>query len=111
MATSDAPDDDAERCSTAFEAVSDVAMEHCNTREAVLEAFGKFLGIDPEEVEDMKRAGGLTDDICDSTREVRKWVLVRTAEIVEEEGPSVLDAMDRAWDEARDGCEGHHNSL
>lgn len=104
MASVETPDDDVERCMTALEAVSDVAMEHCTDPEVVQKAIGRFLGVEPDANCEAALAEGLNEETCRDFRGLRQWVLCRSHQLVDEEGAPMSTAVGDAWDEAKESC-------
>lgn len=104
MSTSGPPDDDVDRCMTALEAVSDVALEHCNDAETIQQALGRLLGVEPDPDCDAALAEGLNAETCESTLGLRQWVMCRAHQLIDEDGVAFSAALDDAWAEARDSC-------
>lgn len=104
MASADAPDDEVERCMTALEAVSDVAMEHCTDPEVVQEAIGRLLGVEPDVNCGAALDEGLDESTCRDFRGLRQWVLCRSHQLVDEDGTPMSTAVGQAWDEAKERC-------
>lgn len=104
MAKSQQPEDEGDRCVTAWEAVSGVALEHCQSRDAIQQVVARFLGVDPDDIAGMGNPSDVTDNICEDRQQTRQWVAVRTAELVDDESMTMPEALDDAWDEVRDAC-------
>lgn len=105
MATNQAPDDDGERCGTAWEAVSGVALEHCQSREAILDLTARSVGLDGDEIAEQTEAGDVTDGICTDPHETRKWVAVRMADLIEDRDVGLVEAQSEAWGDVIDACD------
>lgn len=107
MASNQVPDDEGERCVSASEAVASVALEECQSRGAIAELVGHYIGVDVDEVDVEADAAPITEDICESRRETREWVLRRAVDLVMDEEMAPVYAVRQAWDDATDGCGDH----
>lgn len=104
MATNaDAPDQ-AEECRLAIEAAMGVAMDHCVDESQVTEGISRMLGVEPDVNCELAMREGLDDQTCGNLRGVRQWVMCKTLDIIENDGVAFSEAIEMAWDEARDVC-------
>lgn len=111
MASSPDSDDDGERCGTAWEAVAGVALEHCQTREAILDLAARSVGIDADEIAENAVSGDVSATTCQDPRELRKWVAVRMADLLEDGDLGLVEAQNEAWGDAIDQCDDQGHSV
>lgn len=105
MASSPAPDDDVERCTMAFEALGEVALEQCGDADTMQKALAQFVGVEPDVNCDASLREGLEETTCGDFRGLRQWVMCRAWQLIDEDEAVFSNALDQAWSEARDACE------
>ena len=81
--------------------------------EESLRGAAELLGLNPEEVNDpsikcaIVLSRGLTPEVCEDFREIRRWVLCRAWELLDQHKVDRFrDAVRQAWAEAKLGCAG-----
>lgn len=93
-----------ERCRLAVDAVMDVAAEHCDTEEQVLERLALMVGIEPDVDCNAALEEGLNRETCESTNGTRQWVACKGQQLRRAEGVGLSTAMEQAWAEAKKQC-------
>lgn len=93
-----------ERCRLAVDAVLDVAAEHCETEEQVLDRITRMLGVEPDIDCNAALSEGLNRETCDSTKGLKQWVACRAQQLRRAEDIGLGTAMEQAWAEAKEEC-------
>lgn len=93
-----------DRCSRALEAALGVAMEHCVTEDQLDSNIARFLGVEPDADCSAAFEEGLNTETCTDFAGVRQWVTCKAQQLIKDEGLTFSQAMDRAWDEAKETC-------
>jgi len=96
------------RCSIAWEVALDVLSSECTPHQLV-EFMKKILGLKNDDLNPGEKCKwvlerGLTKEVCQDFREYRRWVMCRAFELMEKEGLSFSEALDKAWDEVHEEC-------
>lgn len=103
--TSDVDDE----CQRALEAAMGVAMEHCVPEDQLNQNIGRMLGVEPDVDCEAALTEGLDAATCGDSRGVRQWVLCSAQRRIMRDEITFSEAMEAAWDEAKQECraEGH----
>jgi len=104
--------DKKDKCEVALRIGYDIVFSKClpDHKDLVAKEIAELLGIDGKEMnpisEHCKRVleRGLTEGICKDFKEIRRWVMCRTWQLMEEKGKRFKDAISQAWKEAKDIC-------
>lgn len=90
-----------EQCRRAVDAVLDVAAEHCETEEQVLERITRMVGVEPDVDCNAALAEGLNRETLESTTGTRQWVACRAHQLRRAQDLGLGTAMEEAWKEAK----------
>ena len=96
------------RCSIAWEVAFDVLSSECTPHQLV-DFAKKILGLKKDDINPSEKCRlildrGLPKEVCQNFREYRRWVMCRAFELMEKEGLSFSEALDKAWDEVHEKC-------
>ena len=101
-----------DRCSVALRIGYDIMFSEClpEGKDLVGREIAELLGLDGKEINPISEHcksvldKGLTEDVCRDFRGIRRWVLCRTWQLMDEEKKRFRDAISQAWKEAKDIC-------
>lgn len=94
-----------DECAVAVEAAMGVALDHCTDDAALRRALGSVLGVEPDPDCATALDEGLDEATCTDSRGLRQWVLCRAHDLLKNQRMSFQEAMEQAWNEAKDGCD------
>lgn len=96
------PDDE---CAVAVEAAMGVALDHCTDDAALRQNLGRVLGVEPDENCEDALEEGLDEATCTNSQGIRQWVLCRAHDLLKNQRMTFQDAMEQAWNEAKESCD------
>lgn len=89
-------------CTIATNAALDAALDHCSESD-LKRTIAQMVGMEPDvDVSDAPHE--LDGSACMDMKTVRKWVVRRAVELVQQDNEGVQSAISQAWDEANDAC-------
>lgn len=101
MGDSTSADDE---CQRALEAAMGVAMEHCVPEEDLNRNIGRMLGVEPDMDCSAALAEGLNEETCSDFAGLRQWITCKAQREIARNGKTFAEAMEAAWDEAKEEC-------